>query len=99
MSFHPCASQTTAPELTHKWLCRNLHTQEDDVATNLALDDALIERAKDMGGHRTKRAAVTAALEEYVGRRERLKLLDLFGTIDYDDDYDYKAERSRSTPE
>ena len=63
------------------------------MATNLALDDRLIEAAKAAGGHRTKKAAVTAALEEYVRHRERLKLIELFGTVDFDPDYDYKAAR------
>lgn len=68
------------------------------MATNLALDDRLIERARRVGGHKTKRAAVTAALEEYVGRRERLRITELFGTIDFDPDYDYKALRERKAP-
>jgi Arc/MetJ family transcription regulator len=68
------------------------------MATNLALDDKLIERARRAGGYRTKKAAVTAALEEFVNRRERLKLVDLFGSIDYDADYDYKAARRREAP-
>jgi hypothetical protein len=36
-----------------------------------------------------------AASDEYCRRREQEKILSLFGTIDYDDHYDYKAERSR----
>jgi Arc/MetJ family transcription regulator len=63
------------------------------MATNLALDDQLIEAARRVGRHRTKKEAVTAALEEYVRHRRRLRVLDLFGTVDFDDDYDYKAER------
>ena len=66
------------------------------MATNLALDDRLIEEARALGGHRTKKDAVTAALTEYVSRRRRLKIVDLFGSIDYDPSYDYKAERQRS---
>lgn len=65
------------------------------MATNLALDDALIEEARDIGGHRTKKAAVTAALEEYVVRRRQLRILDSFGEIDFDGDYDYKQQRRR----
>jgi Arc/MetJ family transcription regulator len=65
------------------------------MATNLALDDRLIEAARRVGRHRTKKEAVTAALEEYVRHRRRLRVLDLFGTVDFDDDYDYKAERRR----
>jgi hypothetical protein len=65
------------------------------LATNLGLDDELIEEARRVGNHRTKKAAVTAALEAYVQRRKQLRILDLFGTIDFDPKYDYKAERSR----
>lgn len=65
------------------------------MATNLALDDRLIEEARRIGGHKSKKSAVTAALEEYVQRRKQLQILELFGTIDYDPDYDYKAARRR----
>jgi Arc/MetJ family transcription regulator len=65
------------------------------MATNLALDDRLIEEARRTGRHKTKKEAVTAALDEYVRRRKQLRLLKLFGTIDYDPTYDYKAERRR----
>jgi hypothetical protein len=64
------------------------------MATNLALDDSLIEEARQLGGQRTKKDVVTQALLEYVQRRKQLKLLDLFGTVEYDDDYEYKAQRS-----
>jgi len=63
--------------------------------TNLALDDRMIEEARRIGRHKTKKEAVTAALEEYIKYRKRLRLLDLAGTIDYDPNYDYKAERRR----
>ena len=63
------------------------------MATNLALDDRLIERVKLAGGFATKKAAVTAALEDYLQRRERQKVRGLFGAIDYEPDYDYKAAR------
>ncbi len=65
------------------------------MATNLSLDDDLVNEAKELGGHRTKREAVNEALAEYVARRRRRSLLDLFGKMDWDPDYDYKAERSR----
>jgi Arc/MetJ family transcription regulator len=65
------------------------------MATNLALDDKLINKAKRVGRHKTKKDAVTAALEEYVRRREQLAILDLAGTIDYYPDYDYKRSRQR----
>ena len=66
------------------------------MATNLALDPALIDRALELSGERTKKAAVTRALEEFIARREQKKLVDLFGELDWDPGYDYKAERSRS---
>jgi hypothetical protein len=63
---------------------------------NLALDDKLVEQARRAGGHKTKKEAVTAALAEYVKCRRQLAILDIFGTIDFDPKYDYKAERRRS---
>jgi Arc/MetJ family transcription regulator len=66
------------------------------VATNLAIDDKLILEAQRIGGHRTKKAAVTEALKEYIQRRQQLKVTSLFGKIDYAPDYDYRARRSRT---
>lgn len=63
--------------------------------TNLALDDRLVEEAKRLGGHRSKRVAVNEALAEYVARRKRRKVLDLFGRLDWDPAYDYKWERRK----
>jgi len=65
------------------------------MATNLALDDRLIEEARQAGGHKTKKEAVTTALLEYVKRRQRLRMVDLFGTVEFDPKYDYKAGRRR----
>jgi Arc/MetJ family transcription regulator len=65
------------------------------VATNLALDDRLIEEARKIGGHKTKKEAVTAALDEYIRRRRQLEAIEHFGTVDFDPNYDYKAERKR----
>lgn len=65
------------------------------MATNLALDPDLIERALEVSGERTKKAAVTKALQEFIARREQRKVLDLMGKLDWDPSYDYKAERSR----
>ena len=65
------------------------------MATNLALDDNLIEEARKIGGHKTKKEAVTAALDEYVRRRRQLEAITHFGTVDFDPAYDYKAERKR----
>ena len=65
------------------------------MATNLALDDKLIEAARQAGKHKTKKDAVTAALAEYVKRRQQLRLLEAFGTFEFDPAYDYKAARGR----
>ena len=61
--------------------------------TNLALDDRLIDEARRIGNHATKKEAVTAALDEYIRRRKQLEILELEGTIDYDPTYDYKKVR------
>lgn len=63
--------------------------------TNLAIDDRLIAEAQKLGRHRTKKDAVTAALDEYIQRRKQQTILKLFGTIEYDENYDYKKERVR----
>jgi hypothetical protein len=65
------------------------------MATNLALDDRLIEEAVRVGGHKTKKAAVTAALQEYVQARWRVGILEWVGRVDYYDDYDPKTLRRR----
>jgi hypothetical protein len=67
------------------------------MATNLDLDDAAIEDARILGGHKTKKAAVSAAIDEYVKRRKQGRIVELFGTIDYDPEYDYKAARRSKT--
>jgi hypothetical protein len=69
------------------------------MATNLALDDHLIEQARRAGKHKTKKEAVTAALDEYVRKRQQMRILDAFGTFAVDPAYDYKAGRQRSTSE
>ena len=66
------------------------------MATNLALDDRLIEAARRAGGHKTKKEAVTAALDQYIKQHRRLKVLSLFGSIDFDPKYDHKVERRKS---
>ena len=74
----------------HSAMCEALH-----MATNLALDDALIEEARRAGKHKTKKEAVTAALGEYIQRRKQVRILDAFGSFEFDPGYDYKAERRR----
>ena len=66
------------------------------MASNLALDPKLLERALKVCGERTKKAAVTKALEEFIARRSQKKMLDLMGSLEWDDTHNYKAERSRS---
>ena len=63
------------------------------MATNLAIDDSLLEQAREVSGLRTKKAVVTQALVEYIQKRQQSKVLELFGAIDYDEDFDYKAQR------
>jgi hypothetical protein len=65
------------------------------MATNLSLDPELIEQAVKVGGERTKKAAVTRALEEYIARRKQKHLLELMGKLEWDKSFDYKVERSR----
>jgi len=61
--------------------------------TNLAINDDLLEQAKVVGRHKTKKAAVTEALEEYIQRRKQTEVIKVFGSIDYDESYDYKKQR------
>ena len=65
------------------------------MATNLQIDDKLIIKAVKLGGHQTKKAAVTQALTEYIHHLEQYKIISLFGTVEYENDYDYKKQRSR----
>jgi len=65
------------------------------MATNLSIDPELIVRALEVSGERTKKAAVTKALEEFIARRDQKRLLELFGKLEWDPTYDYKAERKR----
>jgi len=65
------------------------------MATNLALDPQLIERALELSGEKTKEAAVTRALEEYIARRSQKRLCELMGKLAWDTTFDYKGGRSR----
>lgn len=65
------------------------------MATNVEIDPDLIQQALRLGGKRTKREVIEEALQEYVSRREQQQIVSLFGTIDYDEDYDYKKQRTR----
>jgi putative antitoxin of VapBC-like toxin-antitoxin system len=71
-------------------LCGVLH-----MATNLSIDPELLDLALAVSGERTKKAAVTKALQEFIARRRQKRLLDLMGLLEWDEGFDYKAERSR----
>lgn len=72
------------------FVCKLLH-----MATNLAIDDRLLDEALRIGGHRTKKDTVTEALTEYIQHRKQTKLIDLFGKVEFDPKYDYKKQRRR----
>jgi len=80
-------------------LCVAIHTRHphgnEHMATNLSIDPELIDRALELSGERTKKAAVTKALQEFIARRRQKRLLDLMGKLEWDSSYDYKAERAR----
>ena len=63
--------------------------------SNLAIDDRLLHEALRIGGRKTKRETVNEALREFIQRRQRVEIVKLFGTIEYDPAYDYKKERRR----
>ena len=71
-------------------MCGDLH-----MATNLSIDPKLIDSALKLSGEKTKRAAVTRALEEFIARRRQKRVLDLLGQLEWDKDFDHKAERTR----
>jgi hypothetical protein len=63
------------------------------MATNLALDEALLAEALKIGGKATKKDTVTEALQEYISRRKQALVTNLFGTVQYDPKYNYKKQR------
>ena len=65
------------------------------MATNLNIDEKLLEQALKLGGQKTKRETVNDALAEYIMRRKRKDVVKLFGKLDLDPDYDYKSLRSK----
>lgn len=66
------------------------------MATNLQIDDELISKAVRLGGHKTKKAAVSKALVEYIHQLEQERILSMFGKVEYEPEYDYKRQRSKS---
>jgi hypothetical protein len=65
------------------------------MATNLAIDDKLLEKARIVGKHATKKAVVNEALAEYIQRRKQAEIINLFHSVEYDPDYDYKIQRKK----
>ena len=65
------------------------------MATNLAIDDKLLEEARIIGKHATKKAVVNEALAEYIQRRKQAEIIKLFHSVEYDQDYDYKKQRQK----
>jgi len=63
------------------------------MATNLHIDEKLLAQALKAGGHKSKRETVDEALREYVRHRDQKRIIELFGTIDSADEYNYKAQR------
>jgi hypothetical protein len=61
--------------------------------TNLAIDDALLEEAKKIGGFRTKKETVNQALKEFINRRRRKEIIRFFGKVEMIEGYDYKKDR------
>jgi len=61
--------------------------------TNLAIDDELIKEAVKIGKHKTKKAAVNEALQEYILKRKQMMIHEVFGKIEYDKNYNYKKQR------
>ena len=68
--------------------------KEKVMATNLAIDDKLLEEALKVGGHNSKKDTVNEALKEYVMRRKRKDILSLFGKVEMEPSYDYRKERN-----
>ena len=83
------------PALQGHVLCK-LMCKESHMATNLAIDPELLDRAVEVSGVRTKKAVVTMALQEFIARREQRRVVELMGKLEWNDAFDYKAERSRS---
>ena len=65
------------------------------MATRISIDPELLDKAHLVGGEKTRKATVNRALREFIARREQERLLDLFGKLDWDEEYDYKRERMR----
>ena len=69
-------------------MCDSAH-----MATNIELNENLVTKAMKLGGMKTKKEAVNEALAEYVQRRQQLEVTELFGKVEFDETFDYKAQR------
>ena len=67
------------------------------MASNLAINDNLLNNASLIGGYSSKKETVNTALKEFIQRRKSEELINLFGTVEYDADYDYKKLRARNS--
>ncbi len=76
-------------------MCKLSHKRRCPIATNLDLDNKLIAKVVKIGKFKSKKAAVNAALDEYIRRHSQASILEFAGKVDYDPDYDYKKLRSR----
>jgi Arc/MetJ family transcription regulator len=65
------------------------------MATNLAIDPKLLQKALEVSGLKTKKETVNLALQEFINRHKQIEILDLFGKMDPDPNYDYKKGRTR----
>ena len=73
-----------------EYMCKDTH-----MATNLSIDPELLDKALEVSGEKTKKAAVTQALVEFIAKREQSRVKELFGQLEWDAEFDYKKERSR----
>lgn len=88
--------QRIAQKLRHTFYCVIFCVKNGrGMATNLALDDDLITEAQKIGHHKTKKEAVMVALKEYIAHKKQQKIIELFGTVDFDESFDYKKSRKR----
>ncbi|RKX89463.1 MAG: type II toxin-antitoxin system VapB family antitoxin [Spirochaetes bacterium] len=65
------------------------------MATNLAINDEMLKMAQNIAGIKTKKDTVNLALKEFIQRRQQLEIIELFGKVEFDDNYDYKEMRNR----
>jgi hypothetical protein len=81
---------------SHTLSCVGFCVKFLNMATNLQLDDQIVQEALRLSGKRTKREAVNEALLEYVQRKKQLEILEFFGTMEFDPNWDYKKERQKA---